>query len=98
MAWFILLINLFKDATTGHLAMSHYEERLERDLLDIREQVAKMAALVETATKNAMHALQTGNDKLASATVLEDHVINRTMRRIDQLCHKFIALCMIKVI
>ncbi|MGB5425269.1 MAG: phosphate signaling complex protein PhoU, partial [Gammaproteobacteria bacterium] len=72
--------------------MSHYEERLERDLLDIREQVATMAALVETATKNAMHALQTGNDKLASATVLEDHVINRSMRRIDQLCHKFIAL------
>ena len=30
--------------------MSHYEERLERDLLDIREQVATMAGLVETAT------------------------------------------------
>ena len=72
--------------------MSHYEERLERDLLNIREQVAEMAGLVETATKNAMHALQTGNNKLASATVLEDHVINRSMRRIDQLCHKFIAL------
>ena len=72
--------------------MSHYEERLERDLLDIREQVAEMAGLVEIATKNAMHALQTGNNKLASATILEDHVINRSMRRIDQLCHKFIAL------
>jgi phosphate transport system protein len=72
--------------------MSHYEERLERDLLNIREQVAEMADLVETATKNAMHALQTGNNKLAAATVLEDHVINRSMRRIDQLCHKFIAL------
>jgi phosphate transport system protein len=72
--------------------MSHYEERLERDLLDIREQVATMAGLVETATKNAMHALQTGNNKLAATTVLEDHVINRSMRQIDQLCHKFIAL------
>jgi len=72
--------------------MSHYEERLERDLLNIREQVAEMAGLVETATRNALHALQTGNNKLASATVLEDHVINRSMRRIDQLCHKFIAL------
>jgi phosphate transport system protein len=72
--------------------MSHYEERLERDLLYIREQVAEMAGLVETATKKAMHALQTGNNKLAAATVLEDHVINRSMRRIDQLCHKFIAL------
>ena len=72
--------------------MSHYEERLEKDLTAIRGQVAEMASLVEIATKNAMHALQTGNNKLASATVLEDHVINRSMRRIDQLCHKFIAL------
>ena len=72
--------------------MSHYEERLEKDLTAIRGQVAEMAGLVEMAIKNAMHALQTGNNKLASATVLEDHVINRSMRRVDQLCHKFIAL------
>ena len=39
-----------------------------------------------------MHALQTGNNKLAAATVIADHVINRSMRRIDALCHKFIAL------
>jgi phosphate transport system protein len=39
-----------------------------------------------------MHALQTGNDKLAAATIIADHPINRSMRRIDQLCHKSIAL------
>jgi phosphate transport system protein len=72
--------------------MSHYEERLERDLAAIRAQVADMAELVETATSNAMHALQTGNNKLAAATVLADHDINRSMRQVDQLCHKFIAL------
>jgi phosphate transport system protein len=72
--------------------MSHYEERLERDLTNVRKQVAEMAVLVETATRNAMHALQTGNDKLASATIIADHTINRSMRRIDDLCHKFIAL------
>ena len=72
--------------------MSHYEERLERDLTGIREQVAIMAEQVETAVKNAMHALQTGNDKLAAATVIADHPINRTMRQIDEMCHKFIAL------
>jgi len=71
--------------------MSHYEERLEKDLTVIREQVADMAGLVETAVKDAMHALQTGNGKLAAATVIADHPINRSMRRIDQLCHKFIA-------
>lgn len=72
--------------------MTHYEERLEKDLTRIRERVSDMAAKVETAVKNAMHALQTGNHKLAAATVLADHPINRTMRRIDQLCHSFIAL------
>ena len=72
--------------------MSHYEERLERDLTAVRKQVADMAVLVETAVRNAMHALQTGNHKLASATIIADHAINRTMRSIDDLCHKFIAL------
>jgi phosphate transport system protein len=72
--------------------MSHYEERLQRDLDAIRAQVADMTALVETAIVNAMHALQTGTIKLAAATVLADHAINRSMRKIDQLCHKFIAL------
>jgi len=72
--------------------MSHYEERLERDLAALRGQVADMADLVKTAVKNAMHALQTGNHKLAAATVLADHSINRLMRLIDQSCHKCIAL------
>jgi len=72
--------------------MTHYEERLEKDLARIRNSVSDMAAKVETAVKNAMHALQTGNSKLAAATILADHPINRTMRRIDQLAHSFIAL------
>ena len=51
-----------------------------------------MAGLVETSVRNAMHALHTGNNKLASTTILADHRINRSMRRIDASCHKFIAL------
>jgi len=72
--------------------MSHYEERLERDLTRIRKHVADMAGHVEAAVKNAMRALQTGDNTLAAATVLADHQINRTMREIDKLCHGFIAL------
>ena len=72
--------------------MSHYEERLEKDLSDIRDQVAAMADLVETGVRNALHALHTGNDKLAAATIVADHLINRSMRHIDAACHKFIAL------
>lgn len=72
--------------------MTHYEERLENDLNNLRKHIAEMASQVEVAVKNAMHALLTGNTKLAAATVLADHAVNRLMRKIDALCHKFIAL------
>ena len=72
--------------------MTHYQERLDKDLTDIRTKVAEMAGLVDRAVKDAMHALQTGNTKLAAATVLGDHPVNRMMRKIDDMCHKFIAL------
>lgn len=72
--------------------MSHYEERLERDLGQLRKQITKMAVLVEDGVKHAMHALQTGNKKLAGATIVADHLINRSMRKIDHLCHSFIAV------
>ncbi len=72
--------------------MTHLEERLEKDLRNIRDRVATMAKQVEDAVANAVHALQTGNEKLAYATILGDHPINRTMREIDRLCHRFIAV------
>ncbi len=72
--------------------MSHLEERLEKDLDRIRKLVAGMAEDVQTAMKNAVHALQSGNKQLAYATILADHPINRTMREVDRLCHSFIAV------
>ena len=72
--------------------MSHYEERLEQDLGKIREQISSMADKVEEGLKNSVHALQTGDRKLASTTILADHAINRSMREIDRLCHAFIAV------
>ncbi|MCF6282748.1 MAG: hypothetical protein L3J28_11180 [Candidatus Polarisedimenticolaceae bacterium] len=72
--------------------MSHLEQRLENDLNDIRMQVAEQAQLAEAAIKNAIHSLQTGNKKQAYNTVLNDLPINRNMREIDRLCHRFIAL------
>ena len=72
--------------------MSHYEKRLENDLSHIREQVRLLAGRVETAVKNAVHALLTGDKELASRTILADGHINRAMREIDSLCHSFIAV------
>jgi len=72
--------------------MSHYEQRLENDMQVIRTKVSDMAEKVSTAVDDAMHAVQTGNHKLASATIIGDHEVNRRMREIDKLCHGFIAL------
>ncbi len=71
--------------------MTHYEERLEKDLIRIRERIAEMGANVNKALKNAVHALVTSNDKLAYATVLADLPINRHMRQTDKLCNAFLA-------
>jgi len=71
---------------------SHLEQRLETDLNIIRDKVLQQSQKVQTGINDAIHALQTGNQKLAYATILNDQPINRTMREIDRLCHKFIAV------
>ena len=72
--------------------MSHLEQRLEHDLQEIREQVASMGSAVEQGLENSFLALQTADEKLAFSTILSDLPINRQMRRIDKLCHAFIAV------
>ncbi len=72
--------------------MSHYEQRLETDLEHIRGEVSDLARQVKEAVKNSIHALLTANQDLASSTILGDGPINRKMREIDTLCHRFIAV------
>ena len=72
--------------------MSHLEERLEHDLNEIRDHIADMGAEVERALDGAFRALETQDDKLAFTTILSDLPINRHMRKIDRLCHAFIAV------
>lgn len=72
--------------------MSHYEERLEHDLERIRESLAGVGVQVEGALRDAVHALLTGNEAQANEIILGDAPINRAVRRLDNLCHKFIAV------
>ena len=71
--------------------MKHYEKRLEQDEQDIRDNTAAIAAMVGEALKNAVHAVRTGNQKLANLTVLGDGEINRAVRAVDRDCHRFIV-------
>ncbi|MCY3768800.1 MAG: hypothetical protein OXG56_05475 [Gammaproteobacteria bacterium] len=68
------------------------EKRLENDLSRIRNRIEDQAVNVTAAVKNAVHALQTGDSNLAYSTILNDYPINRSMREIDRLCHRFIAI------
>jgi phosphate transport system protein len=72
--------------------MSHYEERLERDLKALQGRIAGMAAAVRQGLGDAVRALQKGDHELAARTILADHPINRTMREVDAACHAFIAV------
>jgi phosphate transport system protein len=72
--------------------MSHYEARLEHDLERISEDLAGIAARVQEALKNAVHALSSGDRTLAYACILGDLPINRAVRKLDRVCHGFIAI------
>ena len=71
--------------------MSHYEERLEKDLNAIRDRVRGVGKQVEEALKQAVHAILTHNREQAAEVVLGDMPINREVRAIDALCHGFVA-------
>ena len=72
--------------------MSHYEERLEKDLNAIRGRVKAVGKQVEKAVERAVHAVLTQNRAVAAEVILGDLPINREVRAIDALCHGFVAL------
>lgn len=64
---------------------------MENDLAELRAEVKGMGDKVQVAVENAVRALLTGDRHLSSQTILEDGHINRDMRRINDLCHLFVA-------
>ena len=72
--------------------MSHYELRLQRDLDDIHARFGKIAAEVEKAIADALRTVLIGDEDLAYRTILADERINREVRALDRLCHKFVAV------
>lgn len=71
--------------------MSHYEERLQRDLNEIRSRLDEIAGRVQRAVRDAVQAFSTHDTRLANLTILRDRAINHGIRRIDRLCHEFVV-------
>ena len=71
--------------------MSHYEERMQADLDEIRRGLAQMGEMVESNVRGAIRALLHRDRGAAAQSVLSDNPINRKMREVDRLCHVFVA-------
>jgi len=71
-------------------AVSHYEERLERDLNEIRSGVRAVSDLVEEQVRDAVQALLHHDSELANRVILRDRIVNRGTRALDQKCHGFV--------
>ncbi len=70
--------------------MSHYEERLERDLAAIRDMIRSVGDSVQEAVANSVRALVANDEALAADTILGDGAINRATRECDRMCHAFV--------
>jgi len=71
--------------------VSHYEERLEQDLQQIRSRLRAVADLVEEQVRDAVQALLNLDNELANRVVLQDRIVNRETRALDQRCHGFVV-------
>jgi phosphate transport system protein len=71
--------------------VTHYEERLARDLNEIRSRVRSVSGLVEEQVRDAVEALLSHDAELANRVVLQDRIVNRETRALDGLCYGFIV-------
>jgi phosphate transport system protein len=85
-------LSLFGQQSIGRMsAVTHYEARLEADLLEIRSRVRQVSDLVEEQVRDAVRALLTHDDDLANRVILQDRIVNRETRALDQKCHGFVV-------
>jgi phosphate transport system protein len=71
--------------------VSHYEERLEHDLGEIRARLDDVCARVQQGVRDAVLAFTTHDRRLASLTILRDRAVNHRVRGVDRLCHEFVV-------
>ncbi len=73
------------------LSVSHYQERLDRDLQEIRQRLRSVASLVRRQVGDAVEALLSHDDPRANWVILKDRMVNRATRELDQLCYQFVV-------
>ena len=71
--------------------MSHYQERLDLDLREIRSGFKSVAELVQRQVGDAVEALLAFDEEQANQVILRDRIVNRSTRNLDRLCHGFVV-------
>ena len=71
--------------------MSLYEERLDADLLEIRERLRSVGEQVEENLRHGVRSVLDVDRRLANETLIKDRAVNRDIRDLDHLCHLFVA-------
>ena len=71
--------------------MTHYKIRLENDLQTIRDLLSSVANQVNLSVQNAVNAIMVLDKDALYNVMLEDPEVNRKTRKLDSLCHSFIA-------
>ncbi len=71
--------------------MSAYEQRLAADKAEIRKRAFAVGKRVQKAIASATQALLKHDREACSRIALGDLPINREIRALDALCHKFVA-------
>lgn len=69
----------------------HISRRYDAELEDIRTEVLKMGALVESQSENAVKALLERNEALGKEVATSDYLINSLEVEIDERCTQVIA-------
>lgn len=72
-------------------ALTHFEQRLERELQLIRSNVLQMAQLAERALNDALRAFVDSNLTLAYSVILRDQFIDEKEKELDRLCLEFLV-------
>ena len=71
--------------------MTHYEERLEKDLEHIRDGVTRISAWVQDNLWDAVLSLTRFDRIRANHTILRDRAVNRATDALDHECHVFVV-------
>jgi phosphate transport system protein len=71
--------------------MTHYEERLERDLREIRDGVAQVGTWVQDNVRDAVLSMTNVDRRRANETILRDRAVNKRIDELDHLCHLFVV-------